>query len=547
MKMSIKTASLLAVSALFYTACSLDTLPEGATVTDQQKQEIVEANPERIAADAAALTSMIFSQNTLKGGYANDFGIPSICIAHDYNGPDMVGADNDYNWFSVACDYTDRDPDYIVPAVEWNVCYNYLKAANDLLKAIPADTENETLRVYRGQALVGRAFVLFNLVQRFQFTYKGHEDAPSIPLVTDEMSADEAAVNPRAAVGDVYAQIMSDLNDAVDYLEGYTRPNCSLIDQQVVYGMRARVNLVMNNWAEAAADAEKALAGHTPYTVQEVSKPTFQDAHGSWIWGCIINEADLGGSYGQNWQSWLGSLNDGYATGVATYAMINVELYNKIPATDVRKGWWVDEDLKSPLIDNLSWPGYSGQPIGPLKISEVKEPFLPYTNVKFGPDGDKVGNTVNAGDWPLMRAEEMIFIQAEATAMAGNLQGGKTILENFVKSYRDASYTSKASNAADFQNEVWFQRRVELWGEGFAWLDMMRLKKPLVRFHGSRKEVSNFPDAFRFNIPAEDPIFLCRIPRGEINANEGISQDDNNTGEYPIMDQNPSLLDGVTD
>ncbi|MBR0323004.1 MAG: alcohol dehydrogenase catalytic domain-containing protein, partial [Bacteroidales bacterium] len=31
--------------------------------------------------------------------------------------------------------------------------------------------------------------------------------------------------------------------------------------------------------------------------------------------------------------------------------------------------------------------------------------------------------------------------------------------------------------------EIWFQRRVELWGEGFSNPDTRRLNKPLVRFH----------------------------------------------------------------
>ena len=201
MKINIKIASLLAVAACF-SACELDTMPEGGTVTDKQKEEVVEMKPERIAADVANLASSMFSQFSVGGKqyYAIDFGLPSVCIANDYNGADMVCVDNDFNWYMPACDYTDRDPGYIVPYVEWTFYYDYLKAANDVLKAIPADTENQTLKYYRGQALSARAFALFGLVQRFQLTYKGHEDLPSIPVVLDDMSADEAANNPRASV-----------------------------------------------------------------------------------------------------------------------------------------------------------------------------------------------------------------------------------------------------------------------------------------------------------------------------------------------------------
>lgn len=552
MKLINKFWMLLAGASLL-ASCELDTAPEGATVTEEQKQEIVDMNPDRIAADVANLAATMFKQygvGSASSNYGIDFGYPSVCIANDYNGPDMVCANNDYNWYTPACDYTDRDPNYIVPYVEWTFFYDYLKAANDVLASIPAETENETLKAYRGQALGARAFVLFGLVQRFQFTYKGHEEAPSIPIVTDDMSADQAAVNPRAPLSVAYTQILEDLSEAIELLEGYQRPNKSTIDQQVAYGLRARVNLVMQNYAEAAEDAAKALAGYTPYTMSEVSKPTFQDGtHHAWIWGCIINEADITGSRFITWQSWLSSFSDGYGTGTRCYARCNVELYNKIPASDVRKGWWVDENLESPLLNGLSWPGYEGQPIGPLSIPEIKEPFYPYTNVKFGATDDEIGNTDNSGDWPLMRAEEMLLIQAEATGLAGNIQAGVQMLESFVKTYRNPEYKCVANNEEMFRNAVWFQRRVELWGEGFAFQDMMRMEKPLVRFNGSRKGESNFPDAYRFNIPANDEVFLCTIPQGEINSNDGISDEDNNQGigRTPVMDQNPDLKDGVTD
>lgn len=66
------------------------------------------------------------------------------------------------------------------------------KQANDILATIPADTENQTLIHYRGQALVARAFANFTLAQRFQFTYKGNEDKPTVPIVTWDMPAERA-------------------------------------------------------------------------------------------------------------------------------------------------------------------------------------------------------------------------------------------------------------------------------------------------------------------------------------------------------------------
>ena len=149
----------------------------------------------------------------------------------------------------------------------------------------------------------------------------------------------------------------------------------------------------------------------------------------------------------------------------------------------------------------------------------------PLTNVKFGPENGNPLDPNNSTDFPLMRAEEMILIQAEAKAMAGNVAEGKTILEDFVTTYRDPNYVSSASTPEGVQDEVWVQRRIEFWGEGISWFDIMRLKKPIVR---KENDVTNFGSGAIFNIPAETSYMLWPIPQDEIQANNGISDSDNN-------------------
>ena len=46
--------------------------------------------------------------------------------------------------------------------------------------------------------------------------------------------------------------------------------NKDQIDEAVVYGLRARANLLMQKWADAAKDAERAIAGGTPQTLAQV-------------------------------------------------------------------------------------------------------------------------------------------------------------------------------------------------------------------------------------------------------------------------------------
>ena len=347
--------------------------------------------------------------------------------------------------------------------------------------------------------------------------------------------------NPRATVKEIYDQIVSDLDFAIANLEGYTRPDKSKIDRQVAYGLRARANLDMGKYAEAASDAAAAAQGYTPASIAEVSTPSFYNiTDHNWLWGYDMTmDAAKAFPYATS-SAWIRSFSaNGYSAGTGTYFCINNLLYNKIPESDVRKGWWVNTDLYSPLLDNLTFGQLKGQQIATEQIDDVKLIFLPYTNVKFGMY--TIGGTTNEEDWPFMRVEEMLLIQAEGLIKSGQTAAGVQVLNDFVRTYRDPQYNAEATGRK-IEDEVWFQRRVELWGEGFSNSDTRRLGKPLVRFHGSD---SNWPQAFRFNMTADDGWWLLRFCTDELNTNLAIV--DNEGGALPVSGQNASLRDGVTD
>jgi len=535
-------------TSILVSCTDLDTAPANSIFSEDQKMEVIKLIPERLGADISGMYSFMSTQFSiyLSSGRSDDYGYPMVCLSNDLNGPDMVSTDNAYNWFTISSSFEDRIYNYANPYMRFALFYNQIKMANDILLTIPEGTTDKTLLYYKGQAMATRAFDYMSLVQLYQFTYKGNEDKPAIPIVTEIPLADKTS-NPRATVQVVYNLIMSDLDSAIVLLDGYIRTDKGSINQQVAYGLRARANLLMQNWAAAAADAADAMVGYTLLSKEDVSVPSFYSANASsWMWALLIRPVNIEDGY-SSWPSELCSFSgNSYTANLGCYKMINTLLWSKIPLTDVRKGWWVDKDFKSPLIDNSSWPGYVGQAIGPLSITGIKIPFLPYTNVKFGPYNGVMGNGDNASDWCMMRAEEMLFICAEGLAMSSHESEAKVMLEDFVKNNRNPSYTCTATTAEALQNEIWFQRRVELWGEGFGLFDMMRLKKNMVRFNDRIQ--TNFPETFSFNIRSDDGWLLMRIPQKEINSNAGIPESANNTdGEMPKMNQNPGLTDGVTD
>lgn len=518
---------------LLVSSCSLDTFPSGDIVTGDQKEDVVSKDPTKFESEVNALSSNMIAFDLLGTVRHFDFGFASACIFFDSSGADYYSQDIGYNWYRSAQNYRDRLAMSDNTAFLWTLFYKNVKQANDVLdislssmETVENESQKSLFESYAGQAYAFRAFSYLNLVQAYQFTYKGHETAPAVPLVL--LEDDERATSSRATVEAVYEVILDDLDKALELLDGKKRSSKDMVSAEVVYGLRARTHLLMQNWAEAAKDALKAQAGFTPYSKEEVAVPAFNTVNSnSWMWGNIISvENDIVQTGIINWPSHVSSFTGNGYTGVGAYRMINKFIWEDIPATDVRKGWWVDENLKAPFVDGITVTDKDGKEI-PFAVAQK---WLPYTNLKFGAYENKILNPTNASDWPMMRVEEMILIEAEAKAMAGDLQGGKEVLRKFVSTYRDPSYQlSSAGSAEEFQDEVWFQRRVELWGEGFSLFDVLRLKKPIVRAKMEGTKVnSSYGSTSTINLPAEAPILLFLIPEKEIEANESLLPTDNN-------------------
>ena len=542
-----KYTSVLAIASMVALgACSDidDIVPEGGTMLETQLKATTSIIPGRADATFSGMYTKLgdpLSFGRFASERPDDFGFVMMAFSNDLEAADIVGQDNNYNWFSTCSELTTRNADYANPYIRYRGVYDEVARANDVIKAygeITAETSAE-IKYKVAQAYAIRAFCYLNIAPYFQFNYKTSSDKPCVPLVTETTT--DFTNNPRATVKEIYDQIVSDLDFAIANLEGYTRPDKSKIDRQVAYGLRARANLDMGKYAEAASDAAAAAQGYTPASIAEVSTPSFYNiTDHNWLWGYDMTmDAAKAFPYATS-SAWIRSFSaNGYSAGTGTYFCINNLLYNKIPESDVRKGWWVNTDLYSPLLDNLTFGQLKGQQIATEQINDVKLIFLPYTNVKFGMY--TIGGTTNEEDWPFMRVEEMLLIQAEGLIKSGQTAAGVQVLNDFVRTYRDPQYNAEATGRK-IEDEVWFQRRVELWGEGFSNSDTRRLGKPLVRFHGSD---SNWPQAFRFNMTADDGWWLLRFCTYELNTNLAIV--DNEGGALPVSGQNASLRDGVTD
>ena len=541
MKKEMKRIKLLSIIlvGLALASCSdiTDVVPQSGTMLSTQVQETYAIAPERAAAPFAGMFSDI-GRPAKMYSTPDDWEFLMILFCNDLEGADAVIADSGYNWFSVCGELSSRNANYRNPAIRYRAPYNMIASVNTFLNGFGEDVTDPNSINMMAQARALRAWSYMLLANGFQFSYMTAGDKPAVPIVTQETT--EFTNNPRASVKEVYALVIEDLNYAVEKLEGASRTSKMYVDGNVAHGLRARAYLEMGEYQKALDDAQKAASGYTPASIAEVSVPAFYDINDqNWIWGYdMITDLAMVYRYATT-SSWLRSFSAwGYAPACQVYTCINKILYDKIPATDIRKQWWVDENLESTLLTGLKWPGFDDV-ANANDGGDAKLPYLPYTNVKFG--CFSIGTTTNDEDMVLMRVEEMLLIQAECQARMGNNSQATQILEDFVKTYRDPSYSAAASGRP-ILDEIWYQRRVELWGEGFFVNDMKRFNKPLVRFHDDK---GNIAAAFRFNLPADDPWLLMRFPQGELNTNFGIV--DNTGGHQPVTDENPSLRDGVTD
>ena len=534
MKKLNKIMAAVLSGALLAGCNDLDTEPLGSTVTSQQKTETVAVDPSKAIASVTGLAGMMDAVASIVGSdnigsEQWDFGHPALILMLENRGADMYAINRGYNWFMSELQMSDGLPTSEMTTAMWRYNYNMVRACNSLLKTLdgaftPEATDEAALKnkFYAAQALGFRAYSYLNLVQSYQFTYAGNETADAVPILTEKNDT-EAAVNgaPLATVAEVYDQIVNDLTTAIDYLQGNPNKGTDLVSVKanrfirldVALGLRARAYLLMQKWAEAAADAEAAIAATqaTPLSFDEAAQPGFNslEIHNT-MWGISVSEEDNTVKTGIiNFPSHMGSFSNGYASRVGCWRRINNALFATIPAGDARRGWWLDESATS------------------INLTAEQSDFLaangalPGTQVKFAPYKGEVGTDLNASDVPLMRVEEMYLILAEATGMTAPAEGAK-ILADFVKAYRNPTYTFAGTSAEQVQNEVWHQRRIELWGEGFSYFDLLRLKKPLDRRNGG------FPAGCIYNVAPDSPILLLPIPQSEINGNPAVTSAVNN-------------------
>lgn len=421
-------------------------------------------------------------------------GHTGMMIKLDALGDDLVFPEIANGWYIDNVNWQGHMNENAMDALfPWRFYYKLIRNANVLINDGEKATGDESLkRNVIGQAYAFRAFSHFLLVQLYAKRYdKNNLNEEGIPL---RLVVDDEPLQ-RSSIKEVYEQINKDLDKAIELLSGSTRKHKSHFDESVVRGIKARVALITQNYAIAVEEAKKARGGFTLMTNEEYKAGFNKLSNREWIWGCEIISDQT--AYFANFGAYM-SRNFSSSNIRRAPKVVSQSLYEKFPATDVR----------TQVID----------PTGEHKDLELSNIFAkyPYTSQKFL----SVSTGDSRLDVPYMRAGEMYLIEAEALARLGEWEKSKTVFTEFTKN-RDPKYTTPKPNGEEYINEILDSRRLELWGEGFRFLDLKRLNQPLKRNPNEHKAaVVNSV----FDVEAESGRWQFKIPRRELNANPLIKQ-----------------------
>ena len=440
------------------------------------KKEFLELNPPTALPNQQALGTEGDLQVALRGAYsglrsANLFGRTTPVIGDVYadNGYISVQNSNRYVlWQQYALTVANGDV-----AGQWAAAYTVILRANNIINSPIA--ANPNVNQYKGEAYAIRALCYFTLIRWYARPYTDNPNGPGVPLI---LSYNPDQKGGRATVQEVYNQILSDLTQAYTLMTQYT--NSSQFSKYAARGLQAKVYLTMGDMANARTAAVDVInnGGFTLVTAANYVA----------YWN---NAAVTTNKVETLFEVSSDAVNNnafdalGYIYSQLGYGdiLMSDELYSRFDPADARLG--------------LYSTGTRG---GVPAIFVNKYPSL---------SGDR-------SDTKVLRLSEIYLIAAEATALTDATASQGYL--NAVRSRRNLPNVTATGQA--LIDAIILERRLELAFEGDRYMDLMRLKLPVVRS-------TNYTPATARNIPYADFRRVLPIPQQEIDANDVIRNQQN--------------------
>lgn len=354
----------------------------------------------------------------------------------------------------------------------WSSAYSSILKANQIINStVP---ENANVNQLKGEAYTVRAMLYFELLKVFALTYNPNLSAEGVPLV---LTYDPTAKPARNTIGEVYAQIIGDLNKAKGMLT--VQKNSEYVSLAVAKGLLAKVHQYKGEWAEAKASALEVLAsGYALLDTTNYIKYWNNPAPSNLTETLFEVSIDANNSNGFDA---LCAMYDQHSYGDA---LCDSNLFKLYDTTDCRK--------------SLAGKGYHK---GKACIVVKK-----YPNFQNANDKD---------DAKVLRLSEIYLIAAEACHNLNDDANALIYLNQLVQKRRP-SFTGYTSTGATLLNDITYERRLELAFEGNRFFDMNRLGLDVNRG-------LQYPSTALY-LSINDHRRIFPIPQSETDANTNIHQ-----------------------
>lgn len=480
------------VFSLIFVGCSkdfLDPVRNTSVLTAEDLSDYADVNPALVEGTLEGIASFMIQDFGVTGSRHYDFGHKGVDIWSDMVTGDMALSASAYGWYNntsnLVCtvDFT-REENRII----WDYLYRIVSLANSVIEtaggndAVP-EIGSDQAKIL-GQAKASRAYGYWYLAQLFQPKYDPAQ--PILPYYDGETI--ETAKVPASQIYDL---ILSDLNDAIAFLDGYVRPDKSKIDKTVAQGLLAYVYAGMGNYADAKTMADAVInAGYPVTSTGELAYPGagsgFNNVNTpSWIWGFDLTE-ELGHQL-IDWWGQMDCFTYSYAWA-GDHKSMDDALYAQMESDDLR-------------LTQFGTGTGALQPIGKF----------------FDPNRTIGGQYIITTDLIFMRSDEFHLLSAECAARLGNDAAAQATMANLLsnRSATSAAAVSSLSGQAliDF---IYLQTRLELWGEGKSYFAMKRNEATVTR---GTNHVFRAGETFVYD---QDEMSF-QIPQSEINNNPSIT------------------------
>lgn len=485
----------------------LDAQPTQFT-TPEQLAGAAAQDPKLLLGSISGLYTTMFTPGVGGTTGHDDFGQKGVDIYSDMLQSDMVLGALNYGWYApvaryqATVDFT-RNEDY----VPWRYYYRIIYGANtiiDVLGGTDVTPTDATNKATMGQAKAMRAYAYFYLSQLYAKEYGTGSDK-ILPLYKSIKDLNL----PKSTAKEVWDLMVSDLTASISLLDGFTRTTKDQVDKNVAKGLLAYVLAArgtQQDWAQVETLTQdiktaypKTTATQAVYTGSNLTSAGFNNvATPSWMWG-----VDLTLAQGIDLISWWGQVD------LFTYSYawagdpktIDESLYNSIHSDDIRKKQF--DPPNGGLEDTY---GYNPGDFDYMPLNKFYDPGRV--------DG---GQRQVTTDLIYMRADEFYLLNAEAKARLGKDAEARNVLSSYLADrITDLSYLNSLSGTA-LQKEIYMQTRIELWGEGKAYMAMKRNKATVVRGTNHLFEVGN-------SIPYNDPKLTFVIPQAEVTNNPNLNK-----------------------